>query len=73
MDFIQLANAAHETSRVIVRMLLQQQDDNEDTDDFVRIENEPSMPRYHGSSPVVEGTTTTVQRIGNCSGKHKFR
>jgi hypothetical protein len=62
MDFIRLANAAHETSRVIVRMLLQQQDDNDDTDDFVRIENEPSMSRYHGSSPVVEGTTT-VQRV----------
>lgn len=61
MDFIQLANAAHETSRAIVRMLLEQQDDNDDSDDFVRIENEPSMSRYHGSSP--EGTTT-VQRVG---------
>jgi hypothetical protein len=60
MDFIQLANAAHETSRAIVRMLLEQQDDNDDSDDFVRIENEPSMSRYHGSSP--EGTTN-LQRV----------
>lgn len=60
MDFIQLANAAHETSRAIVRMLLEQQDDNDDNDDFVRIENEPSMSRYHGSSP--EGTTA-VHRV----------
>ena len=60
MDFIQLANAAHETSRAIVRMLLEQQDDNDDSDDFVRIENEPSMSRYHGSS--LEGTTN-LQRV----------
>ncbi|KAL3796840.1 hypothetical protein ACHAW5_002526 [Stephanodiscus triporus] len=51
MDFISLANAAHHTSRVIVRLLTE---DDGDDDDFAQLENVGPSSRHSGgggSSP----------------------
>lgn len=56
MDFITLANAAHESSRHVLRMLATTAEDNDDSDDFAHLENIGGTHHHHED---VAGSTSS--------------
>lgn len=71
MDFITLANAAHETSRHVFRMLATTAEYNEDNDDFAHLENIGGTHHHHedvagstSSSYTTYAESTTTQSNG---------